>query len=187
MVTESATTITGGTGTTTITLDDDGATIAGSNPGNAGNLTVKGDTTVEGSTEVQGDLAVRGRSEFDSEVVIRDALRLEGGAGTNFGGNRLQNIGDGVAPFDAVNRRQLDAVQEEARRGVAIAAALDTSLPDPGRNFRVNVGGGYYNGESAIGITGAGRINDQVALYFGLGSDTGFNETAAKVGVSYQW
>ena len=73
------------------------------------------------------------------------------------------------------------------RYGAAIAAALDTLLPDPDKRFRVNLGGGYFNGESAIGLTGAGRINRDVAAYFGIGTDSGFNETAGKIGISYQW
>ncbi len=72
-------------------------------------------------------------------------------------------------------------------KGIATAMAMDVLLPDPGRKFRVNVGGGFYDGESAIGITGAGRVNENVALYFGLGTDIDGDEVAAKVGASYQW
>ena len=161
-VTQTGTRIAGGTGTTYVDVTDAGVTITGTGPS-------KGDLNVQGSVNVGGN------------------LKVAPGRTVDFGGNRLQNVGEGVADTDAVNRSQLDSVQDEARRGVAIAAALDTLLPDPDKRFRVNLGGGYFNGESAIGLTGAGRINRDVAAYFGIGTDSGFNETAGKIGISYQW
>jgi autotransporter adhesin len=57
----------------------------------------------------------------------------------------LQNIGRGVAPGDAVNVQQLSEglgdVRAEERQGIAIANAMDVLLPDPGKQFRVNLGG----------------------------------------------
>lgn len=158
----SSTTIVGGTGTTYLGVTDNGVSITGTGPSN-------GDLHVQGDVNVGGNLRVAPNRTLD------------------FGGNRLQGVGEGVADTDAVNVGQLDDVQEEARRGVAIAAALDTLLPDPDKRFRLNLGGGYYNGESAIGLTGAGRVDRDLAVYFGIGSDSGFNETAGKIGVSYQW
>ncbi len=166
--TATSTVISGGTGTTHVTVDDSGVTISGTGP-SKGNLTVQGTTTLQGGLNLNGGMQVAPNRTVD------------------FGGNRLQGVGEGVAPTDAVNLGQLDDVQQEARRGVAIAAALDTSLPDSDKRFRVNLGGGYYNGESAVALTGAGRVNRDIAVYFGIGSDTDFKETAGKIGVSYQW
>jgi hypothetical protein len=64
---------------------------------------------------------------------------------------------------------------------------MDTFLPDPGKSFRLNLGGGYYQGEYGLGLTGTGRIYEDWGVYLGIGTDTGFNETVAKAGVSYQW
>ena len=174
-VNQTSTTITGGTGTTKIMVDDSGVAITGTGP-STGNL------TVQGTTNLQGNLNLRG------------GLQVAPNQTVNFGGNRLQNIAPGEAATDAVNMGQLNSLSNqvednrtEARRGVAIAAALDTHLPDPGKKFRLNLGGAVFNGESALGLTGAGRINDDVAVYFGIGADTGFHETTGKIGVSYQW
>ena len=41
--------------------------------------------------------------------------------------------------------------------------------------------------ESAVGITGAGRVTENVALYFGVASDIDGDEVGGKVGMSYQW
>jgi len=79
------------------------------------------------------------------------------------------------------------ANRDEARRGIAISNAMEVILPDPGKQFRVTVGGGHFSGENAIGITGAGRIDDQTALYFGIGTDIDGEEVGGKVGVSVQW
>jgi hypothetical protein len=181
VITPTSTTISGGTGTSVITLDDTGVTVSSSSGAPA-------DLTVTGDANIVGDLTVRGQTNFSG------AMNIQPGTSVSFGGNRLQNVAAGVAPTDAVNVSQLNAVQnnvddvqDEARRGIAIAMALDTHLPDPGKQFRVNLGGGYYNGKSALGLTGAGRVNDDVAVYFGIGSDVDFNETGAKIGVSYQW
>ena len=109
----------------------------------------------------------------------------------DMGGNQINNLADGIAPMDAVNRRQLDRVedhlQDYAAKAAATAMAMDVFLPDPGKKFRVNVGGGFYDSESAVGITGAGRITENVALYFGVASDVDGDEVGAKVGMSFQW
>jgi hypothetical protein len=174
------TVISGGTGTSFVTVNDAGVHITGTGPS-------RGDLHVQGTANVGSDLNVLGSANVRGDVNVGGALRVAPSRSVDFGGNRLQNVGEGVATTDAVNLGQLDEVQSEARRGVAIAAALDTLLPDPDKRFRLNLGGGYYNGESAIGLTGAGRINKDVAVYFGIGTDSGFEETAAKIGVSYQW
>jgi autotransporter adhesin len=100
---------------------------------------------------------------------------------------RVTNVADGVSDFDAVNKRQLDDQHEKAMKGIATAMAMDVILPDPDMKFGVNVGGGFYDSESAIGITGAGRVNKDVALYFGVATDTDGDEVGAKVGAFYQW
>ncbi len=65
--------------------------------------------------------------------------------------------------------------------------ATKVFLPDPGKDFRMNVGVAEYEGASALGISGSGRVDDNTALYFGLGTDTGGEHTAIQVGASYQW
>ncbi|MEH6552256.1 MAG: YadA-like family protein [Pseudomonadales bacterium] len=84
---------------------------------------------------------------------------------------------------------KVDLNESNASRGIAIANAMETFLPDPGKKFRMNIGGGFYNSESAIGITGSGRVGKKgdTALYIGVGSDIDGEEVGGKVGVSFQW
>ena len=100
---------------------------------------------------------------------------------------RLTNIAPGKDKYDAATYGQVERVEKKANRGVAIVSAMDTFLPDPGKQFRLNFGGGYYGSEYAIGLTGSGRIKEDRGVYIGIGADTGFNDYAAKAGVSYQW
>lgn len=95
-------------------------------------------------------------------------IRIQQGD-VNMGGNRIQNIGDGVAPADAVNKRQLDNatnslskkihdVDKDLRAGVAMAMAV-AGLPQaymPGKSI-LGVSAGTYHGQGgfALGLSHA--------------------------------
>jgi autotransporter adhesin len=100
---------------------------------------------------------------------------------------QIHGVAEGTADTDAVNVSQLEDLEDEAFRGIAISMALDSFLPDSGKKFRLNFGSAVYKGEAALGITGAGRITENVILYIGVGSDMGFHEAGGKAGISLQW
>ncbi|WP_029374372.1 YadA-like family protein, partial [Psychrobacter sp. TB2] len=98
--------------------------------------------------------------------------------GINAAGTKVTNVADGMAPRDAVNFGQLDAVtrglgdsinelgyrvddvEDEANAGISAAMAM-SSMPQsflPGKSL---VGGGVatYNGESAVAI-GLSKVSD---------------------------
>jgi hypothetical protein len=56
----------------------------------------------------------------------------------------------------------------------------------PAKKFQVNICGGFYDSESAVGVTGAGRVNNDVALCFGIATDTDGDEVGGKIAASYQ-
>jgi hypothetical protein len=64
---------------------------------------------------------------------------------------------------------------------------MEVMMPDPDKRGRVNLGWGHYGGVSALGITAAGRITDDMAYWAGVASDTSFEEVGGKVGISVQW
>ena len=173
------------------------------NPDNSVSLKSSDDVGV-GQVAVSADQVrvtlQNGGSEAHGLVVERDRTTLSGGTntttmtlddrGVTFEGNspvQIHGVADGTADTDAVNRSQLDDLEDEALRGIAISMAMDSFLPDPGKKFRVNFGSAVYKGQGALGITGAGRIREDVILYFGVGSDMGFHEVGGKAGVSFQW
>ena len=84
----------------------------------------------------------------------------------NGGPARVTGVADGKSKYDAVNYGQLQDLEDDLSKGIAISYALEVMLPDPGKSFRMTVGGGFYNGESALGLTGAGRVTENTALYF---------------------
>ena len=81
------------------------------------------------------------------------------------GGNRVTNMADGIAPMDAVNKRQLDDVAQRAYSGIASVAAM-AAIPEPQGDHRysIGVGGGYYqkSGAAAIGINA--RVSPNLAF-----------------------
>ncbi len=173
---------------------DNSVSLRSSNGAGAGQVSVSAD-------EVRVTLQ-NGGSEAHGLVVERNRTTLSGGTSTTFldldddgarfrddDGNpvRVRGVADGKADSDAVNRSQLDDLEDDALRGIAISMAMDSFLPDPGKKFRLNFGSAVYKGEGALGITGAGRITEDVILYFGVGSDMGFHEVGGKAGVSFQW
>jgi autotransporter adhesin len=107
---------------------------------------------------------------------------------------QLHGIAAGKAETDAVNMGQLDALEEQldamendAYRGIAIGNAMEVFLPDPGKKFRLNLGMGYYKDRTALGLTGSGRLTEDIGLYIGAGSDSSFKEVGGKAGISFQW
>ena len=137
--------------------------------------------TAEGSTnsvEVREDrVTITGGTGTTRMDIDDDGLTLSNAAGESV---RIHGVEDGSSRHDAVNVQQLG-------RGVATSNAMQVLLPDPGKRFRLNLGAGYYMGETALGLTGSGRISDRVGFYFGIGGDTDFEELSGKAGISIQW
>jgi len=107
---------------------------------------------------------------------------------------KVHGIAAGTAETDAANVGQLAAIkdrveviEQDAYRGIAISNAMEVFLPDPGKNFRLNLGMGYYKDQTALGVTGSGRLTEDIGLYLGAGSDSSFKEVGGKAGVSFQW
>ncbi|MEH6640058.1 MAG: YadA C-terminal domain-containing protein, partial [Porticoccaceae bacterium] len=96
------------------------------------------------------------------------------------------DIATNTAAIQGLDKR-IDRLDDKASRGIAIANAMEVFLPDPGKSFRMTVGGGFYGGQQAIGLTGSGRVTEDTAVYFGIGTDVSGLEFGGKVGVSFQW
>lgn len=200
--------------------DKDGNNTAVSGKG----VTVK---TPDGMATLSGkDLVFAGKDGKDgkdgSATYGRDGLTISGPAGADgepgktivinadtvdMGGNRVQNVADGVEPTDAVNKGQLDALRDElssgklssaavkrlekkSSRGDAMGAALAALKPldfNPLKPHQFMAGYGNYSGTSAIAL-GFGTYNEtgdrflHAGLAYGGNSDLSFN-----AGVSFQF
>ena len=66
---------------------------------------------------------------------------------------RLTNVSSGIDLSDAVNVYQMNAVQLEARRGIAAAAAAaNAMMPSAPGKTTVSAGYGNFKSESAVGF-----------------------------------
>ena len=146
-------------------------------------------TTAEGSSikfdlnsEISLDKVTTGNTSMSNSGVTiiggpNESVILNN-EGLNNGGNKITNVADGMAPRDAVNYGQLDAVnrnlgnsinelgyrigevEDDANAGISAAMAM-SSLPQSNIAGRSMIGGGIatYNGESAVAI-GMSRVSD---------------------------
>jgi autotransporter adhesin len=161
------------------------------------NVAIGNDSVVRGNDAVA--IGTNARATGDQGVAIGANASSSGngvaiGSGSragngefNVGNRRITGIADGISEGDAVNVRQFNLLEEKAHRGIAIANAMEVFLPDPGKSFRLNIGGGYYGNQGAVGLTGAGRITEDTSIYIGVGSDVDGEEVGGKIGVSFQW
>ena len=97
---------------------------------------------------------------FEGKVTLNGGLSVAPEQTIDMGGNRVTNIGEGIAGTDAVNLNQLDSVDEGANAGTATAIALG-NLPQAtiaGKGL-ASIGGGYYEGESAVAL-GFSQMSD---------------------------
>ena len=93
------------------------------------------------------------------------------------GGNRVQDVGNPLAPTDAANKAYVDRGLRKAYEGTAIALAISQPVFAPGQTFAVRAGwGGYEENQNAFGLSAAGIIghgwfggNSTVALDGGIG------------------
>ena len=121
--------------------------------------------------------------------------------GINNSGQRITNVGDGIAPGDAVNVRQLSN-ETSARlagdrhlenkidtntRGIAMVAAMTNTTVAPDMKQAVDFNWANFEGENGFGLGYAYRINPHLQLNAAAASTTDFDESVVRLGVSYQW
>jgi autotransporter adhesin len=109
---------------------------------------------------------------------------------------QLTNVAAGVAPTDAANVGQLNALQtqitsnqSEARRGIVAASALAyvPTPSGPGRTtFALN--GAYFQGERGLGVAFAHRFASEIPLYFSAAyGNGGGTQHVGRVGMGVEW
>ena len=129
--------------------------------------------------EISLDKVITGNTSMSSNgVTIAGGPSMTLDNGINAGGQVITNVADGMAPRDAVNFSQLDAVsrnlgnsinelgyridevEDDANAGISAAMAM-SSLPQAYIIGKSMIGGGIatYNGESAVAI-GFSKLSD---------------------------
>lgn len=100
---------------------------------------------------------------------------------------RVTGVANGSAAFDAVNVRQLNALDKKMDSGLASVAAL-AAIPCPvtGKNTAIGVGFGNYGGESALAVGIKANIpKSNISVGAGVGFSS--NNTATNLGVSFSF
>lgn len=117
------------------------------------------------------------------ELVTTDS---EGRLATD-GGSTFAVIDDNRAAI-AHNRDLIDdntARLGKAEKGIAISNALpDTWLSDR-ENFAIGANLGFAGGETAIGMSMIGRLDEHWSLNGKMGADTSFDEVGGSIGARY--
>ncbi|RUS65196.1 hypothetical protein EGN72_01035, partial [Pseudorhodobacter sp. E13] len=113
-------------------------------------------------------------------------------SGVNFSGAggapvRLSGVADGVAPTDAVNVRQLGALEGKLSGAIAGTMAM-TQLPTITANesFSFGVAVGGYNGQSAFALGGTARLDNNMVLR-GAAQYSKEGGVGAAVGIGWSW
>jgi len=99
----------------------------------------------------------------------------------------VTGVADGYAPFDAVNRRQLDGLEYTLSSGIASIAAL-AAIPNPvpGKNTSIGLGYGNYNSESAVALGMKANI-PQSNISLAVGAGFAKKHTTTNVGISFSF
>ena len=113
------------------------------------------------------------------------------------GGNRIENIGTGVADTDAVNVKQLrdeignavNPLRDEMYDVGASAAALGALKPlqyDPLEPTQIMVGYGNYRGSSALAMGVAHYKNESTMFHAGMSWAGGSSHMMANAGITWK-
>ena len=138
--------------TKTKTLEVDGDATVGND------LAVTRDATVGRDLKVNRNAHIAGNAQVDGMTTLNGGLTVANGTTVNMGGNRVQNVADGVADTDAVNARQLNTTNTNLSNHIASTNIRFTEV-----NARVDATNTVLN--EHIANTGArfdqvnGRIN----------------------------
>jgi autotransporter adhesin len=109
---------------------------------------------------------------------------------------RLTNVAAGIAPTDAVNVGQLNALQDqvvgnqkEARRGIAATAALASAMtPSAPGKTTVSLNSGFFHGEAGVGVAVAHRLNLAVPLIVhGSYASAAGTEHVGRAGLAFEF
>lgn len=163
--------------------------------------------TVNGMTSGTSATTLRGGTFGQTTLKLDDT----GISFASFGGAvRVHGVADGVAPTDAVNKRQLDALSNQVgqfdgrmtnlenrvdkmdkRMSAGIAstmAAVNIPQVDSDKTFSMGVGLGSYNSESALAVGASYRMAPDAVLKASVASGSGSGSKAAfGVGAAMSW
>ena len=100
----------------------------------------------------------------------------------------LHNVADGVSPYDAVNKGQLDGLGKKLSGGVAAAAAMTVVTPVEAGRSHVGVSVAGFNGQVGLGFNWLKRSeNGQTVGHASLGWGSGGAKAIVRFGIGFSY
>jgi hypothetical protein len=173
----STTTVTGGSAAAASTVSL-GATVASMNTATAGGggLVV---TDITSAKLTGGSVLNAG-----SMTLTDNQAKFSNPAGADI---KVTGVADGNADPDAVNYRQLKALEKLMSQGIASTAAM-ANVPqvDQDKTFSVGLGVGTYNSQSAFALGASYRFLPNAVVKGSIGTSTG-KQPVFGIGASMSW
>ena len=156
-----------------------------SNIVNVNNTLTVGDTNTN-ITVTKDTININNKTQItENGININNKVIVEENK-VDVGGNRIENVADGVNPTDAVNVRQLDKLGNRVDKVGAGAAALAALHPldfDPDDKLSFSAGVGNYGGETASALGMFYRPTEKVML--SAAGTMGNGENMVNMGVTF--
>jgi len=156
-----------------------------SNIVNVNNTLTVGDTNTN-ITVTKDTININNKTQItENGININNKVIVEENK-VDVGGNRIENVADGVNPTDAVNVRQLDKLGNRVDKVGAGAAALAALHPldfDPDDKLSFSAGVGNYGSETATALGAFYRPSEKVML--SAAGTMGNGENMVNLGVTF--
>lgn len=99
--------------------------------------------------DIDADTRVRRNLQVDGMANLNGGMRVGAGTSVDMGGNRVQNVADGVSDFDAVNLRQLNNLDKKLTGKINETGAIAAAF--------AQLGQAQTPGKSTFGIAAGGQ------------------------------
>ncbi|WP_043585940.1 YadA C-terminal domain-containing protein [Geminisphaera colitermitum] len=139
-------------------------------------------TRTAADTQLQANIDAT-RADLHAEVVAETnrARTVETALDNRVTGveNRVSNLESRTAQ----NSRDIKTL----RRGISMAAALQTPVIGEGKNNAAKLGVAYFDGETGLAAGYARRLNESVTVNAEIATTNDFDDVMARAGVNYTW
>ncbi|MDR1280547.1 MAG: YadA-like family protein [Opitutaceae bacterium] len=100
--------------------------------------------------------------------------------------NRVTSLEGRTSALEARTARNTRDIKT-LRRGISMAAALQTPVIGEGKNNAAKIGVAYFDGETGLAAGYARRLNSAVTVNAEVATTDDFDDVMARAGVNYTW
>jgi hypothetical protein len=155
-------------------------------------LTRQGDVHGLVTTDAAGNIASDGGAlqtqvDTNATTIITNSTAI-GANTTNIGTNRssIAALETGLGSLQSSFGDIQETVQANTE-GVAMAMAISGGILPNDKSFALSGNLGFFEGESALAVSGSARVSDNLQINAGLGVGLGQNTTGGRVGFTLAW